>query len=191
MIVVGFLRADGEDRGLAVEIARRAAATGARVEMVGVAAPDAGGDIALLELAAAGVGHATVIRTGAAGLEPADLDLALRYLPDVRAVVLVRPERSLVPVAAGATDWAGAGLAIVGTPAGDRSDGAAADPATSNAIVLDPPDADPDGTFAGFVAALALRLEAGERPERALRATLTDLAADPVSQAFPTRTRSP
>jgi hypothetical protein len=181
MIVVGFLRADGEDREMAVEIARRAAATGARVEMVGVAAPDTGGDIALLELAAAGVGHATVIRTGAAGLEPADLDLALRYLPDIRAVVLVRPERSLVPVAAGATDWAGAGLAIVGAPAGDRSDGAAADPAMPNAIVLDPPDADPDGTFAGFVAALALRLEAGERPERALRATLTDLAADPVS----------
>jgi len=42
-----------------------------------------------LELAAAGVGHATVVRSGADSLDAADLDLALHYLPEIRAIVLV------------------------------------------------------------------------------------------------------
>lgn len=184
MIVVGFLETSGGSAPMPVEVARRAAATGARVEMVGVAAPDADGDARLLDLAAAGVGHATVIRTGAAGLEPADLELALRYLPEIRAVVLVAPDASLLPVASAAADWTGAGLVIVRDAAAAKNAGGATNSTISGsagaAIELDPPAADPDGTFAGFVAALALRLEAGERPERALRATLTDLAADPV-----------
>ncbi len=181
MIVVGFLGAPTGDAGMAVEVARRAAATGARVEMVGLAAPDAAGDRQLLELAAAGVGHATVIRTGAAGLEPADLELALRYLPDLRAVVLMAPDAALVPVAAAAGEWAGAGLVVVRSAAEPATAGADAARSASTAIELDPPESDPDGTFAGFVAALAVRLEAGEPPERALRATLRDLAADPVA----------
>jgi hypothetical protein len=99
VIVVGFL---GGADALALEVARRAAATGARVEMVGAAAPGSLGDGRLLELAAAGVGHATVIRSGAEALDAKDLDLALRYLPDVRCVVLVRPSESLVATASGA-----------------------------------------------------------------------------------------
>ena len=96
MIVVGFLGAAGRDGAVALEIARRAAATGARVEMVGVAAPDAAGDARLLELAAADVGHATVVRSGADRLDAADLDLALHYLPEIRAIVLVGPDASLI-----------------------------------------------------------------------------------------------
>jgi hypothetical protein len=178
---------------MAVEVARRAAATGARVEMVGVVPPGAGGDAQLLRLAAADVGHATVIRTSATGLEPADVELALRYLPDVRAVVLLAPDAALLAIAAAAAEWAGAGLVLVrpnvepatASPTeGQARSGTSRAPATSGAgaaIELESPVSDPDGTFAGFVAALALRLEAGERPERALRATLRDLAADPVA----------
>src|SRR6266516_288297 len=114
VIVVGFLGAAADPGKLALEVAQRAAATGARVEMVGVAAPDATGDARLVELAGAGIGHATVIRSSADGLEAADLDLALHYLPDVHAIVLVAPDASLVMPAAAASGWSGAGLVIVG-----------------------------------------------------------------------------
>jgi hypothetical protein len=177
MIVVGFV-----EGSLAFEVARRAAAdggvaapgTGARVEMVGATGAGPAGDRRLLELAAAGVGHATVIRTGADRLEPADLELALRYLPDIRAIVLVDPEPDLLAVAAAAGDWTGATLVVVGAAS------LAAHLPSDRTLLLEPPPADPDGTFAGFVAALALRLDAGDDSEAAFRATTHRLAADPV-----------
>jgi len=176
MIVVGFLGAAGRAGDLALEVARRAAATGARVEMVGVAAPDAAGDARLLELAAAGVGHATVVRSGADSLDAADLDLALHYLPEIRAIVLVGPDASLIAPAAAESSWSGAGLVLV------SSKGAAPDTsAVPNAIVLEPPPSDPDGTFAGLVAALAARLDAGQDPAAAWKATASALAVDPVT----------
>jgi hypothetical protein len=49
------------------------------------------------------------------------------------------------------------------------------------AIVLEPPRNDPDGTFAGLVAALAARLDAGQDPAAAWKATAGALAVDPVS----------
>src|SRR5690349_21789045 len=154
---------------MAVEVARRAAATGARVEMVGVAAPDSGGDALLVQLAAAGIGHATVIRTGATGLEAADLDLALRYLPDIRAMVLVEPASDLLAPAAAASGWSGAGLVIVSSRAADTAPDTAAAPL---AIVLEPPATDPDGTFAGLLAALAVRIDAGDDPATAWKSTV-------------------
>jgi len=187
VIVVGFLGPAGAAGTLALEIARRTA-TGARVEMVGVAAPDARGDERLLELAAAGIGHATVVRSSADGLEAADLDLALRYLPDVRAIVLVAPDPSLVAPAAAASGWSGAGLVIVGgAPGSDLAAGP--DPSAAGtelggapqAIVLEPPSSDRDGTFAGLVAALATRLDAGDDPSTAWQATAGALAVDRVS----------
>jgi hypothetical protein len=183
VIVVGFLGAADQ---LAVEIARRAAATGARVEMVGAAATGPDGDARLLELAAASIGHATVIRSGADALDAADLNLALRYLPDIRCVVLVRPPARLLATALADAEWAGAPLVLVGpldadaTAALDSLADTAA-PARVSPIVLEPPgDSDPDGTFAGFVAALATRLDAGDPPETAFRATVSALAADPA-----------
>jgi len=176
VIVVGFLGAAGRDGTLALEVARRAAATGARVEMVGVAPPDATGDARLLELAAAGVGHATVVRSGADRIDAADLDLALHYLPDIRAIVLVGADASLVAPAAAESGWSGAGLVLVSS-----KDTAPDTGAVPQAIVLEPPATDPDGTFAGFVAALAARLDAGQDPAAAWRATASSLAVDPVS----------
>jgi len=175
MIVVGFLGTAGRDGALALEVARRAAGSGARVEMVGVAPPDAAGDARLLELAAAGVGHATVVRSGADRIDAADLDLALHYLPDIRAIVLVGPDASLVAPAAAESGWSGAGLVLV-----NANDTAPDTSAVPGAIVLEPPASDPDGTFAGLVAALAARLDAGQDPAAAWKATASSLAVDPV-----------
>jgi hypothetical protein len=189
VIVVGFLGAAGDPGKLALEVARRAAGTGARVEMVGVATPDAGGDARLVELASAGIGHATVVRSAADGLEAADLDLALRYLPDVRAIVLVAPDGSLIEPAAAASGWYGAGLVIIAganerpeSPDGPEavSGKSRAIDAAPEAIVLDPPPVDRDGTFAGLVAALATRLDAGDDPTSAWQSTVSALAVDAV-----------
>jgi hypothetical protein len=177
VIVVGFLGAPGIAGARAVAIARLAAATGARVEVVGVAAPDLAGDAALLELATADVGHATVIRSFAEGLEEADLDLALHYLPEIRAIVLVQPDSGLIPPAVAAASWSEAGLVVVGPL--DEATTAALE-GQASAIVLDPPASDPDDTFAGFVAALAARLEAGRPAADAWQETVAGLAADRV-----------
>ena len=177
MIVVGFLGAPGVAGERAVAIARLAAATDASVEMVGVAPPDLAGDATLIELAAAGVRHATVIRSFADGLEEADLDLALHYLPDIRAIVLVEPGAGLVAPAAAASSWSEAGLVVVGPV--DAPTAAALD-GISAAILMDPPVTDPDGTFAGFVAALATRLDAVRPAADAWQETITGLAADRV-----------
>jgi hypothetical protein len=181
VIVVGVL---GMDDGLALEVARRAAGTGARTELVGVASPDGEGDRLLLGLAGAGIGHATVIRSTARGIEAADLELALRYLPDVRAIVLASPGATLIGPATAAAAWSGATLVIVGPVDADGT--TMLDAATSGAtprrgpIVLEPPPRDPDGAFAGLVAALAVRLEAGEDPAAAWQSTVEALAVDPA-----------
>ena len=146
--------------------------------MVGAAAPDAAGDARLLELAAAGIGHATVIRSGADGLEAADLDLALHYLPDIRAIVLVEPDPALVAPAAAESGWSAAGLVVISSRAATLDTSAA-----PRAIVFEPPPSDPDGTFAGLVAALAARLDAGEDPATAWKSAATALAVDPVSRS--------
>ncbi|HUQ44612.1 MAG TPA: hypothetical protein VM451_09430 [Candidatus Limnocylindria bacterium] len=181
MIVVGILATSATEAStqLVTEIARRAAATGAtggpRVEVLGVVPGDAAWDRVTLGLAAAGVGHATVVRSSRGAMEPADLDLALHYLPDIRAIVLVHPPASLVSTALAAASWSGAPLVLIGPPEASLPE---ADPAP---IILEPPSDDPDGTFAGFVAALAVRLEAGDDPAKAWKATIGSLAVDRVS----------
>lgn len=199
MIVVGILLPGGSAAptpaaaSRIVEIARRAAAAGARTEIVGVAPPGAAGDRQLVQLAAAGVGHATVTRSAATGIEPADLELALRYLPDVRAIALAAPAAPLLATALAASAWSGAALIVVGPLDADAlatlgsaagGPGEAGGPSAAGGpaapIVLDPPARDLDGAFAGVVAALAVRLDAGEDPARAWRSTLSTLAIDPA-----------
>lgn len=177
MIVVGILAPDAASAS-AVAIANRAAATGARTEIVGIAPVGAAGDRHLAALAGAGVGHATVVRSGAAGIEPADLELALRYLPDVRVVVVVAPQAPLLETALAAASWSAAALILVGPL--DSEAGALADAAQPAPIVLAPPAQDPDDAFAGLVAALAARLDAGEDGASAWRGTLETLAIDPA-----------
>lgn len=175
MIVVGILTPNAAAAVGAV--ARRAAADGAsRVEVVGVAPAGLDGDRLLLALVAAGVGHATVTRSAAATIEPADLDLALRYLPDIKVIVLAAPEPTLLRVAADGSTWSSATLVVIGpidAEAAGIADGA-------GAILLDPPSDDPDEAFAGLVAAFARRVDAGEPPASAWRSTLATLAVDAV-----------
>jgi len=182
VIVVGILAGSG---GAVLEIARRAAATGARTEVVGAAPAGEAGDRLLLQLATARVGHATVTRspatattsaleTGAPAIDPADLELALRYLPDVRTIVLVAPAPALLATAAAASGYSGATLVVVGPVDAAALDGLPAPPP----VVLDPPPHDPDGAFAGLVAALAARLDAGASPREGLASTLEALAIE-------------
>jgi hypothetical protein len=186
VIVVGLLAAEGTASGTVVEIARRAAGGGVgplraaapgpsrRVEVLGMIPGDASWDRATIELAHAGVGHATVVRSARGSMEPADLELALRYLPEIRVIVLVQPPDALVATAISAASWSGAALVLIGPLEGEIP---ATDPAP---IVLDPPDADPDGTFAGFVARLAAEIDDGQAPAEAWQRTVGQLAADKV-----------
>ncbi len=178
MIVIGILAPGSAASATVVEIARRAAGTGARTEVVGVAPTGSVGDRQLLQLAEARVGHATVTRSAASGIEPADLDLALRYLPDIRAIVLVDPAAPLLASAVAASSWSGATLVVVGSL--EAGAAAVVDGAAVRPIVIEPPARDPDAAFAGVVAALAVRLDAGEDPAAAWQSTVAALALDPA-----------
>ncbi len=95
-------------------------------------------------------------------MDAADLELALRYLPDYRVVVLAA---DLDPAALGtvvaAAAWAGAHLvALVAT----GSDGSALPP---DATVLERPTSDPDADFARLVATFAAALDRGVKPATA------------------------
>jgi hypothetical protein len=173
--VVGRLGA-----GYATEVARRVARREAAVELVATVPTDPRGDASLAELAAAGVGHAAVLRSPAPGLEPADLDLALRYLPDVRVIVLADAGTALEVAAADAAAWSGAALIVLshGEAAGATAE--ADDSAAHPAIRLQAPEGDPDGAFAGVVAELATRLDTGTPPEAAWRETASALGLERV-----------
>lgn len=177
MIVIGILAPGGPSMAAVVDIARRAAGAGARTEVVGVEPMGPVGDRQLAELAKANVGHATVTRSAATGIEPADLELALRYLPEIRAIVLVEPGTALLATAVAASAWSGAALVVVG--ALDAEAVAMVDAANSRPIVIEPPARDPDSAFAGLAAALAVRLDAGEDPAAAWQSTVAALAIDP------------
>jgi hypothetical protein len=95
-------------------------------------------------------------------LDSGDLQLALRYLPDYRVVVVadVLDEASLSTVVAAAR-WAGAQLIVV-VPAGSSVAGAPED-----ATVLESPATDADGAFAAVVGAYAAALDRGANPAEA------------------------
>ena len=178
IVVCGDFSSRGKRGTGAAEIARRAAVAGAGVQLVGVVADGTEGDAWLLALAAEGVGHAAVLREPARELEAADLDLALRYLPEVRVVVVVEMPAPIVTVAADRTQWSGAALIVLDRAAGD---GEIVPPnLPDGAIVLESPANDPDATFAGFVGAFAARLDAGATAADAWAATTRELAVDPV-----------
>jgi hypothetical protein len=174
IVVAGDLRSGGAGAGV---VAGRVAGLGERVEAVGILPADATGDRRLLELRAAGVGHAAVLRSPAEALDAADLDLALRYLPDIGAIVLVEPGVGLVATAAAAASWLGAGLIVVASQVVELS---ADGPGPDRTVVLAPPRSDPDGAFAGFVAALAVRLAGGATPADAWSGATSSLGVEKI-----------
>lgn len=171
MIVVVGLPEARDVRAVAVGVAAR----GGSCEIVGAVPPSAHGDRLLRELAAIRVGHAAILRTPAALLDTADLELALRYLPDCRVIVLV-DQGPLAGVAAAAAAWAGATLVVVTT-----EEALGELPIGGLVVVLSAPARDPDGAFAGVVADLALRLDAGEALATAWPATLGATGAQALS----------
>jgi hypothetical protein len=163
-------------------LAGRAAVTaGARVEVVGVVAEGLAGDRVLVELARERLGHAAVLRSAASSLEAADLALALRYLPDLRVVVLLGVADALLPAAVEGAAFAGATVLVVT----DRDAVAVGLP--GDAIVIQAPASDADGTFAGFVGQLAARLDAGASAADAWTETTAALAIEPRTNWLPER----
>ena len=179
IVLLGDLAARSERATSAQTVAARAAAAGSRVEIVGIVPDDPDGDVRMLALAAADVGHAAVLRGPARPLEAEDVELALRYLPEVRVIVVVDAPAAALRAAHEQAGWSGAALIVV------RGVSAAVpevDDATlpEGAVVLEAPASDPDGTFAGFVGAFAARLDEGATPSDAWAATTRALAVDPA-----------
>jgi hypothetical protein len=182
----------------------RAAEAGSVVQVVGRIGDDEVGDAVLVALARSGVGHVAVLRdpsraTPVLGgtvleedvepppdvrppspppdsgpvpaLDAADVELALRYVPDFRCLVLAEPlDDGVVTVAADAARYSSAELVVVarGTwPAG----------VPAGALVLEPPDADPEGAFSGLLGNVAAAVDGGAAPAVALDEVAARLGA--------------
>ncbi|MCI0345021.1 MAG: hypothetical protein L0221_06180 [Chloroflexi bacterium] len=176
--------------GLAVTIARAAATAGARVQLMGKLGDDPEGDLALLDLAAAGVAHPAMLRDPARrtpvgsrkpaaergpapALEPADLELGLRYVPDFRVLVLAVPgSPALIPAAAEAAAYAGAHLVVIASPR------ARVETLPERSTVLTAPrGAEGESAVAALVASYAVALDAGEDSTVAWRTALAGAGA--------------
>ena len=174
--------------GRAGRIAVAAAAADRSVQLVGKVGDDAAGDALLIALTAAGVGHAAILRdaararpavapatTGAddepfwddevivaepgLALEPADVQLALRYLTDFQVVVLAGPiEAGVLAMAADAAEFAGAHLI--------RLDGAMDAPNSLADVAVTSFEAprDDELAFAAMVGHYAAGLDVGRSP---------------------------
>jgi len=98
-------------------------------------------------------------------VDAADLELALRYVPDYRVLVVAAdldpPALDAVVAAAG---WSGAALVVL---ASEAALPAGLPDATT---VLLRPDSDPDGAFATMVAGYAVALDRGDEPRSAFAA---------------------
>ena len=108
--------------------------------------------------------------TNGLSLEPGDIELALRYLPDYRVLVVAEPlaEESL-RVALEAAGWNGAALVVI-VPAGS------AQPlATDDATVIEAPLDDPNDAFAGIIGAYAAAIDRGEEPAEAFATASSSL----------------
>jgi sugar/nucleoside kinase (ribokinase family) len=97
-------------------------------------------------------------------LDAADVELALRYLPDYTTVVVAEPQPdAVVAIVVDAASFAGATLLLVVDRAADGS----APPAS--AVVFEAPGADLDGAFATMLGELAAAIDRGTPVEAAFR----------------------
>ena len=202
IVVVGLPRLGGTHppraAGLAAEIARRAAGAGAGVQLMGKLGDDPEGDLALLDLAAAGVTHPAMLRdharrtpvgTGGAAtrrgaaptLEPADLELGLRYVPDFRVLVVAVPDvPALIGVAAEAASFAGAHLIVI------TNDRRHVETLPERSTVLTAPRGEAgQSALAGLVATYAVALDAGDDSMAAWLAAMTAAGAEGLPKTTP------
>ena len=109
-------------------------------------------------------------------LEAADIELALRYLPDYRVLVIAEPlaEASL-RVATAAAAWNGAALVVI-VPTGSTPQL----PGDDATVIEAPPD-DPDDAFAGIIGAYAAAIDRGEEPKEAFASASSTLGWSAVA----------
>jgi sugar/nucleoside kinase (ribokinase family) len=106
-------------------------------------------------------------------LEPEDVQLALRYLPDMRAIVVAEPVPDAVVTAAReAASYVAAPVVVV-----------VADPASSPDVdvALAAPAADPDGAFAELLGQVSAALDRGVAIDEAFRQVSATLGVTPAS----------
>lgn len=102
-------------------------------------------------------------------LEPADVDLGLRYLTDFAVVVLAEPAQpETIAIVADAAGWAEARMILVLASGASVPEGLPAD-----AVIFEAPGADPDGAFAALVGHYAAALDDGAEPGEAFRTSVT------------------
>ena len=114
------------------------------------------------------------IATAGLGIDAADLELALRYLPDYRVIVAAPGlDPGAMATVVAAAGWAGARLVIV-------DDGAVSGEALpEDATVLAQPPA-PDAAFAAVVARYAVELDRGSEPGAAFATASAAVGWQPV-----------
>jgi hypothetical protein len=101
-------------------------------------------------------------------LEPADVDLGLRYLTEFAVVVLAEPsEPQTIAIVGDAAGWAEARMILVVASGAPVPDSLPVD-----AVVFEAPDADPDGVFAALVGHFAAALDDGAEPGEAFRTSV-------------------
>jgi hypothetical protein len=110
-------------------------------------------------------------------LDAADVELALRYLPDYTTVVVAEPQpEAVVTIVVDAAAFTGAALLLVVDGAGE----AAAPPAS--AVVFESPGPDPDGAFATMLGELAAAIDRGTPVEAAFREVEGRLGLTPAGE---------
>jgi pfkB family carbohydrate kinase len=101
-------------------------------------------------------------------LEAADIELALRYLPDYRVLIVADPlPLASLEVVLAARSWSEAVLIVL------LRSGSEPPTLIPDATVLEAPDSDPDDVFATVVGAYAAALDRGEEPAEAFATAST------------------
>ncbi len=185
IVVVGVPAWDATDEGRpggrACEIAMAAAAAGAEVELVGRTGDDDAGDALVLALASAGVGHVALLRDparptrrlGVTGevpeLEPADVDLGLRYVSGFSVLVVGDDAPpGVLPACLEGASFAGARL-VLAVP--QEGDGPVDVPSDATVLVAPPQD---DGSFGRLLGRYAAGLDRGQPASAAFEAATDD-----------------
>jgi hypothetical protein len=107
-------------------------------------------------------GQPAITAAGGPVLEPADIELALRYLPDYRVLVVADPlSKGALDVVLAASRWSGAALILL-VPTGSE-----APVDVPEATILEAPDGQSGDAFASVVGAYAAALDRGEEPAEA------------------------
>ena len=134
--------------------------------------PVEGASAIIDDVDAVGQSSAVIDRSAWPSLEREDLQLALRYLPDVRAIIVAEPLTDAVMTAVTeAASYLAAPVVAVSAGTGSPS----AD------LVLAAPMSDPDGAFAEVLGQLGAALDAGLSVDDAFREVRAKLGAAPVS----------